>query len=181
MPFKMYTRSGDKGETSLFGGIRVKKTDQRVVAYGCVDELNSLLGVVRSVVAEERVKQLIFKEQRRLFKVGADLATPLSVKTPKPIERISDEDIRELEEEIDALNVKPINAFVVPGSSQPSAYLHYARAVARRAEREVWKLLESGADANPKVAVYLNRLSSLLFVAALYVNESSGVPEDKWP
>jgi len=113
--------------------------------------------------------------------VGADLATPLSAKTPKPIERISDEDIRELEEEIDALNVKPINAFVVPGSSQPSAYLHYARAVTRRAEREVWKLLESGADANPKVAVYLNRLSSLLFVAALYVNESAGVSEDKWP
>ena len=176
---RMYTRTGDAGETSLYGGKRTKKTNQRVVAYGAVDELNSLLGVVRSEVVDTKLKDILRAEQVRLFRLGADLATPEGTATPKPVERIVEADIKEVEVIIDSFKLEPIKRFIIPGASKPSAYLHLARAVCRRAEREVWKLLE-GEHANSQGAVYLNRLSSLLFTLAVFTNEKEGIMEDYW-
>lgn len=177
---KFYTRSGDKGETSLYGGIRTKKFDRRVAAYGGVDELNSAIAVARSFVENEVVRKTLFKEQLRLFRLGADLATPLGAKTPKPIERITEQDVRDVESEIEALGAKPPNRFIVPGATKASALLHYARAVCRRVERDVWALCEEDPNTNTMAAVYLNRLSSLLFTLAVYINQAEGAKEDYW-
>lgn len=176
---RMYTRTGDAGETSLYGGKRTKKTSQRVVAYGAVDELNSLLGVVRSELEDERLKKVLRGEQVRLFRLGSDLATPEGTATPKPVDRIVEDDVKEVESTIDSLKLDPIKKFVIPGASKASAYLHLARAVCRRTEREVWRLLEE-EEANSQCAVYLNRLSSLLFTLAVYVNQEGRISEDYW-
>lgn len=177
---KFYTRSGDRGETTLYGGTRIKKHDRRVAAYGGVDELNSAMGVARSFTEDETVRKILLKEQLRLFKLGADLATPIGAKTPKPVERISEEDVREVESEIDSLGATPPNRFIVPGATKASALLHYARAVCRRVEREVWALCEEDSNTNSLTAVYLNRLSSLLFTLAVYVNQTAGIREEYW-
>jgi len=177
---KFYTRSGDSGETSLYGGGRVKKSDRRVAAYGGVDELNSAIGVARSFIEHEGIAKILLKEQLRLFRLGADLATPLDAKPPKPIKRISEEDVREVESEIDSLGAKPPHRFIVPGASKASALLHYARTVCRRIEREVWTLCSEDTQTNSLTAVYLNRLSSLLFTAAVFLNQTAGIQEDYW-
>jgi cob(I)alamin adenosyltransferase len=177
---KFYTRSGDTGDTSLYGGGRIKKSDIRVDAYGGVDELNSVIGLARSIIRHEQTKQILLKEQLRLFRLGADLATPLDAKTPKPINRISDSDVKEVEDTISTLQAKPPNRFVVPGSSTPSALLHVARAVCRRVERQVWALYALDKNTNQLAAVYLNRLSSLLFTLAININQLEGVNEDYW-
>lgn len=177
---KFYTRSGDKGETTLYGGTRIKKHDRRVSAYGGVDELNSAIGVARSFAENEAVKRILLKEQLRLFRLGADLATPVGAKTPKPIDRISEQDVREVESEIDSLGATPPNRFIVPGATRASALLHYARTVCRRVEREVWALCEEDTRTNSLTAVYLNRLSSLLFTLAVYLNQAAGIQEDYW-
>ncbi len=180
MCVKFYTKSGDRGDTSLYGGARIKKSGKRVAAYGGVDELNSVLGLARSFIADERTRRILFREQLRLFRLGADLATPLNAKTPKPLRRISDVDIEEVESTIETLETSPPHAFVVPGSSQSSALLHFARTVCRRVERDVWALCSEDAQTNTATAVYLNRLSSLLFALAVYINHETGVSEDYW-
>jgi cob(I)alamin adenosyltransferase len=177
---KMYSRSGDGGETSLYGGLRTKKVDVRVEAYGSVDELSCALGVARSLTTNQEIKRIVFSEQLRLFRVAADLATPLDAKAPKPIKRISEEDVKQLEETIDSIQIKQLDKFVVPGATAVSAQLHFARTVCRRAERTVWRLLSEAPNVNRNVAVFLNRLSTLLFVLARYVNDSEGVQEDLW-
>lgn len=176
----MYTRSGDKGETSLYGGERVPKSSMRVEAYGGVDELNSLLGVAKQYVRHPELVSIIRAEQLRLFKAGADLATPMESKTPKTVKRITPEDIMELESVIDSIEVRKLDKFVVPGSDKASAYLHLSRAVCRRVERGVWALARTDESVNPVVATYLNRLSSLLYVLARRVAELDGVDEDLW-
>ncbi|PSO08685.1 ATP:cob(I)alamin adenosyltransferase [Candidatus Marsarchaeota G2 archaeon BE_D] len=180
MCVKFYTRSGDRGDTSLYSGVRIKKSEKRVAAYGGVDELNSVLGLARSFISDEQTKQILFREQIRLFTLGADLATPLDAKTPKPLRRISEADIKEVEDTIDTLKASPPHAFIVPGSSQSSALLHLARTVCRRVERDVWALCAEDKQTNTATAVYLNRLSSLLFTLAVYVNQKMGVAEDYW-
>ena len=180
MYVKFYTKSGDRGDTSLYGGVRIKKSEKRVVAYGGVDELNSVLGLARSSITDERTKQILFTEQLRLFRLGADLATPLDAKTPKPLRRISEVDIEEVENTIDSLKAGPPHAFIVPGSSQESALLHFARTVCRRVERDVWALCAEDTQTNTATAVYLNRLSSLLFTLAVYINQKTSVAEDYW-
>ncbi|MEM3857074.1 MAG: cob(I)yrinic acid a,c-diamide adenosyltransferase [Thermoprotei archaeon] len=177
---KNYTRSGDSGKTSLYGGSRVSKTDLRVEAYGGVDELNSLLGVVRSQVRHTWISEMIKKEQVRLFKVGADLATPLDAKAVKQPPRLTKQDLDDLEAEIDSVEIKPVDKFVIPGASLGSAYLHFARAVCRRVERSVWVLMEHDRSVNTFVAVYLNRLSSLLYVLARRAAELDSAEEDLW-
>ncbi|MEM0270955.1 MAG: cob(I)yrinic acid a,c-diamide adenosyltransferase [Thermoprotei archaeon] len=175
-----YTKSGDEGETSLYGGVRVKKSSVRVAAYGGVDELNSVLGLARSIIADEQTKRILIREQLRLFRLGADLATPLNVRTPKSIIRITQDDVKELEAAIASLKANPPHKFIVPGNSVASAILHFARTVCRRVERDVWALLDEDEHANKIAAVYLNRLSSLLFALAVHINQKAGVPEDYW-
>jgi cob(I)alamin adenosyltransferase len=163
---RIYTRGGDRGETSLGDGSRVSKLDARVAARGDVDELNSLLGLVGRL---ERV-------QNELFDLGADLSVPLAGNEDRL--RITDEAVDRLEQEIDDANASlpELKSFVLPGGSERAALLFLARAVCRRAERSVLGV----EDANPLAAVYLNRLSDLLFVLARAANAEAGVEEPLW-
>jgi cob(I)alamin adenosyltransferase len=162
---RIYTRGGDKGETSLGDGSRVSKLDPRVAALGDVDELNSLVGLAGGL---DRV-------QNELFDLGADLSVPFGVDDRL---RITDEAISRLEQEVDDANTSlpELKSFVLPGGSERAARLFLARAVCRRAERTVLAV----PNANPLVAVYLNRLSDLLFVLARAANADDGVDEPLW-
>lgn len=173
---KVYTRTGDRGETSLVGGRRVRKDSPRVEAYGDVDELNSLLGVVRAHLPESPVNRVLSEIQNELFTVGADLASPLELKAP----RIEPGHIARLEKAIDEWNhtLPPLREFILPGGSLPGALLHLARTVARRAERRVVRLAAE-EPINEHVLVYLNRLSDLLFVLARAVNRQAQAPEEE--
>lgn len=164
---RIYTRGGDAGETSLGDGSRVPKTDPRVTALGDVDELNSLLGILPR---DEQIGRI----QNELFDLGADLSVPFEAGDGKL--RIEREAIEQLEAEIDAANerLRPLKSFVLPGGSRQAALLFLARAVCRRAERAVLSV----QDGNPLVAVYLNRLSDLLFVLARAAN--AGCEEPLW-
>lgn len=177
---KIYTKTGDRGETSLFGGQRVSKDHLRIASYGTVDELNSILGLAASFLQEGDLKSLIYQLQNELFNVGADLATPYE-KTSGEIIRIKQADIQRVEELIDKWDdkVSPLKNFVLPGGSTASSYLHFARTVCRRAEREVVKLAREVVIGN-EVVIYLNRLSDLLFVLARYANVESGTKDVDW-
>ncbi len=163
---RIYTRGGDKGETSLGDGSRVSKLDPRVAAIGDVDELNSLVGWAGGL---ERV-------QNELFDLGADLSVPYAGNEDRL--RVTQDAVGRLEEEIDAANatLPELKSFVLPGGSERAARLFLARAVCRRAERAVLAV----ADMNPLAAVYLNRLSDLLFVLARAANAGAGVDESVW-
>jgi cob(I)alamin adenosyltransferase len=163
---RIYTRGGDKGETSLGDGSRVSKLDPRVAALGDVDELNSLLGLAGGL---DRV-------QNELFDLGADLAVPYAGNEDRL--RITKDAIERLEQEIDAANeaLPELKSFVLPGGSERAAYLFLARAVCRRAERVVLSL----SDTSPLAAVYLNRLSDLLIDHARAANLEAGVDEPLW-
>ncbi len=173
---KVYTKQGDDGRTQLVSGKRVWKDSYRIEAYGTVDELNSLIGVCRSFCDDTEVDALLKRIQNDLFVVGADLATPSSLKDAL---RLSQERISWLEQTIDELNPKlaPLKDFVLPSGSKLASFLHLARTVCRRAERRVVSLMKC-EDANPNVLVYLNRLSDLLFVLARYVNLKQGIEEE---
>jgi cob(I)alamin adenosyltransferase len=176
---KVYTRSGDNGQTSLATGERISKTSRRVVAYGEVDELNSWLGAVRGRITEPATRELVTQIQNELFVLGADLATPLPGKDkPDVVRRISSVEVEALEREIDRYNqtLAPLEEFILPGGSETGALLHVARTVARRAERATVHLLEA-ERINPQALIYLNRLSDLLFVLARLVNRQDGSPE----
>lgn len=178
---KIYTRTGDEGMTALYGGERVPKDARRVEAYGTVDEANALLGVVRSQLGDlDAFDGLLAELQSVLFDVGADLATPES-RYRAHITPLSDVDVSELEREIDGLeaNLPPLHAFILPGGHLAAASLHQARTTVRRAERRVVELSHF-EEINPQVAVYLNRLSDLLFVLARAVNAAAGVQDPEW-
>lgn len=178
---KIYTKTGDAGETSLFDGTRVSKTDPRVSAYGDVDELQACLGVAAAAGVDADMTGRLTLLQRDLFALGARLADPRH----KIAERVTkaavdDEQIARLEGWIDALEseLPPLRHFILAGGCAAGAALHLARTVCRRAERNVLAL---GSDAvDPVVRIYLNRLSDLLFVMARAVNHRAGVPETKW-
>ncbi len=175
---RIYTRTGDKGETSLFGGKRVKKHSLRVEAYGCVDELNSFIGLARSFNKDNEIDSIIENLQQDLFTIGADLATPLDAKTPKPIKRVSKNQIDDMEKAIDKIwsRLKPLKGFVLPAGTITASCLHVARAVCRRSERAIIALSEK-EEINNHVVPYVNRLSALLFVLALLANQNEGVSE----
>ena len=180
---KIYTKTGDKGETGLFGGGRVPKDHPRVSAYGDVDELNSFLGLARAVEPIPRIDELLLSVQRDLLAVGALLATPNPAKMREHLAkaRIDEKRIRQLEQAIDAadLDLEPLKAFIIPGGTQKAATLHVCRTVCRRAERAVVKMQES--EAIPELAiVYLNRLSDLLFTMARLASKMGGMPEETW-
>jgi len=168
---KIYTRGGDKGQTSLGNGARVSKDNIRVDAYGDVDELNAVIGIAR-LHSEGDADVLLARIQNDLFDLGADLCTPHDEAPKYPPLRISEEQVLRLEKEIDSLNseLKPLNSFILPGGSVVSAYLHHARTVCRRAERRMVSLSEI-ENINDISIRYANRLSDLLFVMSRYLNE----------
>jgi cob(I)alamin adenosyltransferase len=177
---KIYTKTGDAGDTSLFGGKRVPKSTLRIDAYGTVDELNAQLGVVRALKSYSEVDNLLEKIQNQLFVLGADLATPFDA-APAGMKRIQQNEIQFLEETIDRLDVQlePLKSFILPGGSPVSAQVHSARTVCRRAERLV-DALGRKEQIGKTPLVYLNRLADLLFVLARYVNKLAGTEETKW-
>lgn len=177
---RIYTKTGDTGQTGLFDGTRVSKADARVEAYGDVDELAAWLGVVRAHLSAGDVASEVERIQRELFAVGARLANPRR-RVAARVEKtdFGSDDIARLEQAIDRLEqeLTPLRWFILPGGSTPAAELHVARAVCRRAERRVVAL---GPEADPDVVVYLNRLSDLLFVMARAVNHRAGIAETAW-
>lgn len=176
---KIYTKQGDEGKTSLLGGERVWKDNQRIQAYGTVDELNAILGIVVTELTSEELKEELRSIQSELFTIGADLATPNN-KSVK-IVRVDNNFTKRIEALIDKYDEKlpELKNFILPGGSKASAYLHLARTVCRRAEREVVSLIKE-VEINPEIEVYLNRLSDLLFVLARYENYISGIEDIKW-
>jgi len=197
---RIYTGGGDKGETSLGDGARVAKHDRRVMAYGSVDEANAVIGVARAELRREietvtaaqggldsddgaraakgrldtlhAMDAMLGRIQNDLFDAGADLCMPLEQKRRGDPLRVSAAQGKRLEQEIDALNadLEPLKSFVLPGGTAVAAFLHQARTVVRRAEREITAI--AGTETvNPEVVVYINRLSDLLFVMARYVND----------
>lgn len=178
---KIYTKTGDLGETSLLGGMRVPKDHLRVAAYGDVDETNAALGSVRAL-AEEPLERLLFSIQKDLFAIGAQIADPTHKVAAKRVKAaVTAAHVRRLERAIDAREEKPppLRSFVLPGGTPAAALLHQARTVCRRAERSVVTLARE-ADVDPRIIVYLNRLSDLLFVLARFENHRAGFAEDRW-
>jgi cob(I)alamin adenosyltransferase len=176
---KIYTKKGDQGYTSLFGGKEVEKNNIRLHAYGTVDELNSALGIALTHDISSSGKEILNELQDQLFILGSDLATLLTKKAK--IDRINSDHVEELEVWIDRLeeDLPPLTSFILPGGAPAGANLHFARTVCRRAERFTAELLKTG-EANQFCLVYLNRLSDLLFVLARFENRHSGVGETQW-
>ncbi len=177
---KIYTKTGDAGETSLFGGTRVSKTDLRVAAYGDVDELNAHLGFARASTTDPEIATELLQLQRDLFAVGAQLADPqerIAAHVSKAVLR--EGDVLRLEQLIDRLDAElpALKQFILAGGSTCGASLHVARAVCRRAERAIVAL---APDVEPVLLQYINRLSDLLFVLARTVNQRDGNAETPW-
>lgn len=186
---KIYTRTGDTGTTGLFGGPRVSKHHIRIDGYGTVDELNSILGVVRVEIARISgqvegptlavLDATLGRLQKELFVLGADLATPEGARAATV--RVEEQHIRRLEEEIDALDsdLPDLTRFILPGGSGVAAHMHMARVVCRRAERLVVALSEE-ENINEWAVMYLNRLSDYFFTAARAANVAVGVSDNEW-
>lgn len=175
MRVKIYTKTGDSGETSLYGGRRVPKDNIRIEAYGTIDELNSLLGIVSAKLADKRAEEFINQVQRDLFLIGSSLSgARLS------IEKLQAR-VLEMEKVIDSLGAElpKLTNFILPEGSERATFVYFARAVARRAERKLVALsLQEPVD--KRILIYLNRLSDLLFILGRYLNFKSGVTETIW-
>jgi cob(I)alamin adenosyltransferase len=178
---KIYTKTGDRGDTGLFGGPRVKKSDPRVEAYGDVDELNASLGVVRAIVEDPELDAELGRIQSELFCVGAELATPHDAKAHSAIPPVDPAWTARLERAIDAWSaeVPPLTRFVLPGGTRTAAALHVARTVCRRAERRAVSLAAE-VEVAAELLAYLNRLSDLLFAAARLANHRASRDEPTW-
>ncbi len=177
---KIYTKTGDKGETSLFGGGRVPKNHARVEAYGAIDELNAALGVALSAGPPEPIDQWLREVQGHLFHLGSDLATPLDSKSDW-VARIEQDQVNWLEDSIDRMTaqLEPLRNFILPGGTPVAAQLHLARTICRRAERQIVALQET-SETNALAVIYINRLSDWLFTLARYENAKAGESEQKW-
>jgi len=180
---KIYTRTGDTGDTGLFGGGRVAKDHVRVAAYGDVDELNAVLGVARASGPHAAYDPLLEQVQRDLFSIGGLLATPDPDKVKAAIAKaeVPPSRIEEFERVMDAADgeLPPLRAFILPGGTAHASALHHARTVCRRAERSVVRLGHE-AEVPALLVVYLNRLSDLLFTLARLANHRAGVPDQTW-
>jgi cob(I)alamin adenosyltransferase len=178
---KIYTRTGDAGETGLFGGARVEKDDPRVEAYGTVDELNSCIGVARALGVSPRTDASLLQIQGDLFTLGAELACVAGKEEKLRLAFVAQADVQRLEGWIDQSEapLEPLKNFVLPGGTPGAAELHHARTVCRRAER---RTLTAGRTSpiRPEVVIYLNRLSDLLFVLARYENHTAGSADIPW-
>lgn len=179
---RIYTRTGDDGSTRLASGAPVSKSDPRVEAYGTVDELNAVVGLARQHTGQDDgLDAMLARIQNELFDLGADLSTPLDPPPAWEALRIVAGQVERLEGEIDAMNARlaPLNSFVLPGGSALAAWLHLARTICRRAERQAVRLVESGAEVNGDAVRYLNRLSDHLFVASRRAN-ADGAGDVLW-
>jgi cob(I)alamin adenosyltransferase len=178
-PMKIYTKTGDRGDTGLFGGERVRKDHGRIRAYGTVDEVNAVVGWARASAPDAELDSVLKKIQNDLFDLGAVLATPDPQKLRGPF--IGDGDIRALEAVIDRLekDLEPLRNFILPGGGEAGARLHVARTVCRRSERDIVTLTET-TEIDPNVVIYMNRLSDLLFVMARWANWKEKVAEEAW-
>jgi cob(I)alamin adenosyltransferase len=185
---KIYTGTGDAGETGLYGGARVGKDDARVDAYGTLDEANALLGVARLRLQDPEIREIVTRLQSELFVVGADLAAPMDPAgadgRKQVVPRVEAHHSVGLERIIDAFEAElpPLRNFILPGGSEGAALLHHARAVLRRAERRtvaLWNAAPAGAI-NDEILRYLNRLADLLFVLARAENHRAGEPDVPW-
>ncbi|WIV13025.1 cob(I)yrinic acid a,c-diamide adenosyltransferase [Proteiniborus sp. MB09-C3] len=165
----VYTKTGDKGQTSLFDNKRVDKDDIRVESYGTIDELNTLLGLSKNYIRDEEIYRLIHQIQRKLFDVGAELATEDENKKPATIK---EDEVIFLEKEIDKYTekIKKPDHFIVPGAGKASAFLHVARTVCRRAERRIITLSKE-VQVNPHLIKYVNRLSDLIYILSRYIED----------
>lgn len=176
---KIYTKTGDRGDTGLFGGPRVRKDDPRIEAYGTVDELNAVLGLARCEPLDEPLDSLLASIQNELFELGAELATP----DPQRLgtHTIAAAHIARLEAAIDQYEARlePLKAFILPGGTRSAALLHLARTVCRRAERRLVTLADREAI-SADLMIYLNRLSDLLFVLARLANRAAGLADVPW-
>jgi cob(I)alamin adenosyltransferase len=177
---RIYTRGGDKGETSLGDGSRVPKHDPRVSAYGTVDEANATIGLARLHTAGTDADVMLARIQNDLFDLGADLCTPDAEAPKYPPLRVAQAQVDRLEREIDAMNarLKPLDSFILPGGTPAASYLHLARTVARRAERLMTELAKH-ERINPVAIAYINRLSDHLFVLARHLNDD-GAADVLW-
>jgi len=182
MAFKIYTKTGDKGSTSLIGGVRVPKNHIRIDAYGTVDELNSQLGVVNDSLNNVEVKDWIHEIQDRLFTVGSLLATNPDKEVKMQLPDLYDADVTWLEEHIDKMNetLPEMRAFILPGGNLSASMAHVARCICRRAERICVAMQQENEYVPELVVRYLNRLSDFLFVLARYISHLSGGEEIPW-
>jgi cob(I)alamin adenosyltransferase len=185
---KVYTRTGDRGETSLVGGKRVPKDSPRIDAYGTIDELNSIVGLARvfneesldAGAAHRFLDEVLCRLQDELFDLGSELATPPEFFQPG-MYRVGDDEIARIEKLIDKCqeDLEPLNSFVLPGGGRIGAYLHQCRTVCRRAEREILRLSRT-EDINDRAIKYINRLSDLFFVLSRWIAKQTGEPEFLW-
>ncbi len=183
---KIYTRTGDSGDTGLYGGKRVRKNAARVESYGVVDEANAALGIAASYISDNELQGLVARLQSDLFVVGADLATPRQeseIDARSIVPRIGQKQVQALETWIDLYEseLSPLTNFILPGGNLGASHLHLARTILRRAERCVVTLIDADPEhTNPMVIPYLNRLADLLFVLARVVNHRAGVADVPW-
>ena len=186
---KIYTRGGDKGMTSLVGGARVPKESGRLEAYGTIDELNSVVGIVRTFAADYRERlgddyawysEMLRRIQNQLFDVGSELATPADVEYDG-MHRMGEEEVEQLEHEIDRMNeqLEDLKSFTLPGGGKLNAFLHLARTVCRRAERICWAV-KRDEQISDQVIIYINRLSDHLFVQSRWISKRLGEDEFLW-
>lgn len=182
MSTKIYTKTGDKGTTSLIGGTKVPKSHLRIEAYGTVDELNSYIGLCKDLLEDEQGKKVLQEVQDRLFTIGSSLACD-PVKEPKmKIPDLKEEDVTLLEKEIDKMNelIPPMKSFILPGGHTTLSHLHIARCVCRRAERCCVRLEMEDPGLEAIIIKYLNRLSDHLFVLSRYAGHQMHVQEIPW-
>lgn len=182
MSFKIYTKTGDLGKTSLIGGTKVAKSHLRIESYGTVDELNSYIGLVNDLVDDSHSKKLLREIQDRLFTIGSSLACDPDKEPLMKIPDLHEEDITLLEREIDKMNdfLPEMKSFILPGGHSTVSYIHIARCICRRAERLCVHLQEEGMFVEPLVIKYLNRLSDYLFVLSRYAGHLLHITEIPW-
>lgn len=182
MAFKIYTKTGDKGSTSLIGGVRVPKSHIRIESYGTVDELNSYLGMVNDIAASVQINEWLREIQDRLFTLGSVLATNPDKEVKMKLPDLHDEDIVWLEKNIDLMNesLPEMRSFIIPGGNLAASTCHVARCVCRRAERLCVSMHEQEEYIPDLVIKYLNRLSDFLFVLARYIGHTAGAEEYPW-
>ena len=180
--FKIYTKTGDKGATSLIGGTRVPKSHIRIESYGTVDELNSYLGMVSDMATNEKITLWIREIQDRLFTIGTELATDPNKNVTMKLPKLEPEDIDWLEHNIDEIEstLPELRSFILPGGNLASSTCHVARCICRRAERICVQMLEAGENVEPLVIKYLNRLSDFLFVLCRYISSVNRSEEVLW-
>jgi cob(I)alamin adenosyltransferase len=182
MAFKIYTKTGDLGKTSLIGGTKVPKNNIRIESYGTVDELNSLIGLTADQVTQQPVKDILKEIQDRLFTIGSSLACDPDKEPKLKIPDLKESDITLLEHEIDKMNqeLEEMKSFILPGGHVAISTAHITRCVCRRAERICVNMMENDLFVDPLVIKYLNRLSDYLFVLARYIGHLLGVQDIPW-